>query len=193
MRPLDLDPHHGLDGVGIDGGRGGPIAARARGIVGVIAVIGLLAMIAEAVFRVLRGPGGWLVRAGEIVVAIAAVYAIWFGLSYGGIVSLMPAICMDMFGARAVASIVGTLYSAAAFGNLLGPIVLAPLFDTVGRKPLIAGTYILSGTLLLMVCPNSFLTFSASTSGVLKPTATSLVKWSPPMGIAPLCAAMPSQ
>jgi hypothetical protein len=47
-------------------------------IVGVIAVIGLLAMIAEAIVRVLRGPGGWLVRTGEIVVALAAVYAIWF-------------------------------------------------------------------------------------------------------------------
>jgi MFS family permease len=34
-------------------------------------------------------------------------------------------------------------------GNLLGPIVLGGLFDSVGRKPMIAGTYILSGLLLL--------------------------------------------
>ncbi|HTU82979.1 MAG TPA: hypothetical protein VMF61_12665, partial [Candidatus Acidoferrales bacterium] len=47
-------------------------------VIGVIAVIGALAMIAEAVVRVLRGPGGWLVRSGEILVALAAVYAIWF-------------------------------------------------------------------------------------------------------------------
>ncbi|MHB8146129.1 MAG: serine hydrolase domain-containing protein [Vulcanimicrobiaceae bacterium] len=47
-------------------------------VIGVIAVIGAIAMIAEAVVRVLRGPGGWLVRTGEILVAIAAVYAIWF-------------------------------------------------------------------------------------------------------------------
>jgi MFS family permease len=39
---------------------------------------------------------------------------------------------------------------AFAAGNLLGPIVLGPLFDTVGRKPMIAGTYILSGILLLI-------------------------------------------
>ena len=39
---------------------------------------------------------------------------------------------------------------AFAVGNLLGPIVLGPLFDTVGRKPMIAGTYILSGVLLLI-------------------------------------------
>jgi MFS family permease len=39
---------------------------------------------------------------------------------------------------------------AFAAGNLLGPIILGPLFDTVGRKPMIAGTYILSGVLLLI-------------------------------------------
>ena len=39
---------------------------------------------------------------------------------------------------------------AFAAGNLLGPIVLGPLFDTVGRKIMISGTYILSGVLLLI-------------------------------------------
>ena len=37
-----------------------------------------------------------------------------------------------------------------AVGNLLGPLLLGRLFDTVGRKPMIAGTYILSGGLLLV-------------------------------------------
>lgn len=46
--------------------------------IGVVAVIGALAMIAETVLRVLRGPGGWLVRIGEILVGLAAIYAIWF-------------------------------------------------------------------------------------------------------------------
>jgi MFS family permease len=36
-----------------------------------------------------------------------------------------------------------------AVGNLLGPLTLARLFDTVGRKPMIAGTYLLSGGLLV--------------------------------------------
>jgi len=35
-----------------------------------------------------------------------------------------------------------------ALGNVLGPIVIGHLFDTVGRKPMIAATYILSGLLL---------------------------------------------
>jgi MFS family permease len=35
-----------------------------------------------------------------------------------------------------------------AFGNLLGPLVLGRLFDTVGRRPMIATTYVLSGLLI---------------------------------------------
>jgi len=37
---------------------------------------------------------------------------------------------------------------AFSIGNLIGPLVLGPLFDTVGRKKMISGTYILSGALL---------------------------------------------
>ncbi|HET6655699.1 MAG TPA: MFS transporter [Gammaproteobacteria bacterium] len=35
-----------------------------------------------------------------------------------------------------------------ALGNFLGPLVLGPLFDTVGRRPMIAGTYTISALLL---------------------------------------------
>jgi MFS family permease len=35
-----------------------------------------------------------------------------------------------------------------AFGNVLGPLVLGPLFDSIGRKPMIAFTYAVSGVLL---------------------------------------------
>ncbi|HKE35988.1 MAG TPA: hypothetical protein VKB39_01060, partial [Candidatus Baltobacteraceae bacterium] len=52
-------------------------------VIGIIALIGGLAMIAEAVMRVRSGPGGWLVRSGEIVVALAGVYGIWFLLVFG--------------------------------------------------------------------------------------------------------------
>jgi len=41
------------------------------------------------------------------------------------------------------------LYGLAfSIGNLIGPLVLAPLFDTVGRRKMISGTYLLSGVLL---------------------------------------------
>jgi MFS family permease len=35
-----------------------------------------------------------------------------------------------------------------ALGNLLGPLTIGRLFDTIGRKQMIAGTYIVSGVLL---------------------------------------------
>ena len=62
-----------------------------------------------------------------------ALFALWFGLSYGGIVSLLPALCMDLFGARAVSSIIGTLYTGAAVGNLFGPVLAGAMFDARGR------------------------------------------------------------
>ena len=37
-----------------------------------------------------------------------------------------------------------------AAGNFAGRCSLSPLFDTVGRKPMIAGTYLLSGALLIV-------------------------------------------
>ncbi len=61
-----------------------------------------------------------------------AVFALWMGVSYGGIVSLMPALCMDFYGARAVSSVIGILYTGAAFGNLLGPFVAGWVFDRSG-------------------------------------------------------------
>lgn len=39
---------------------------------------------------------------------------------------------------------------AFAVGNFIGPLVLGPLFDSIGRRKMIAGTYILSGVLLAM-------------------------------------------
>ncbi|PUE11446.1 hypothetical protein B9Z51_03885 [Limnohabitans sp. T6-5] len=64
---------------------------------------------------------------------LLVVFALWFGLSYGSIVSLLPAICMDYFGGKSVASVVGTLYSGAALGNLLGPVLAGAVFDHSGH------------------------------------------------------------
>jgi MFS family permease len=38
-----------------------------------------------------------------------------------------------------------------ALGNFVGPLVLGPLFDTIGRKPMITFTYAISGILLAVV------------------------------------------
>jgi len=111
----------GLIGIGSIVGRFaiGGLADR----LGRIASIVLLEASLGASYLLWLGAGGY---------PALAVFALWLGLSYGGIVSLMPAICMDLFGARAVSSILGTLYSGAAFGNLLGPVLAGVVFDSTG-------------------------------------------------------------
>ena len=44
----------------------------------------------------------------------------------------------------------GYYYVVIAIGNFLGPLLLGRFFDTVGRKPMIAGTYVGSGVLLFV-------------------------------------------
>jgi MFS family permease len=46
---------------------------------------------------------------------------------------------------------VGWYIAAFAVGNFAGPLVLGRFFDSVGRRPMIAGTYILSGILLAIM------------------------------------------
>ena len=43
---------------------------------------------------------------------------------------------------------IGIYFFPFAFGNLLGPLLLGPLFDTVGRRPMILATYVASGVIL---------------------------------------------
>jgi MFS family permease len=96
-----------------------------------------LAMVSMGLcFLVWWAAGGW---------GAMALFSLWMGLSYGGIVSLMPAMCMDLFGARAVSAIIGTLYTGAAAGNLLGPWLAGAVFDATGSyTPVIWGCLLLS-------------------------------------------------
>ncbi len=52
-------------------------------VLGVLAIAGGVAIVLEAAWRIVRGPGGWLCRAGEAVLALCAIYAIWAILAYG--------------------------------------------------------------------------------------------------------------
>jgi len=46
-------------------------------VLGVLAILGGIAIILEAAWRIGRGPGGWLARAGELLLGLCAVYGIW--------------------------------------------------------------------------------------------------------------------
>src|SRR6202789_1040797 len=45
---------------------------------------------------------------------------------------------------------IGLYLLPLAIGNFCGPLLLGPLFDTIGRKAMIAGTFAISGLLLLV-------------------------------------------
>lgn len=123
--------------------------AQAVGLVGLIGIgslVGRLVIgaLADRLGRTLtlvlmQGAMGatYLLWAGAASYPMFALFALCFGLSYGGIVSLLPALCMDYFGARAVASIIGMLYSGAALGNLLGPVLAGLVFDHTGSYGLV--------------------------------------------------------
>lgn len=52
-------------------------------VLGALAFLGGLAMIANGVSRATSGPGGWLVRVGDIVLALAGLYGLWVIWDYG--------------------------------------------------------------------------------------------------------------
>ena len=55
-------------------------------LLGVLAILGSLAMIANAVLRLRMGPGGVLARGGELVLGLAGIYGIW-GVIHLGLAS----------------------------------------------------------------------------------------------------------
>jgi MFS family permease len=65
---------------------------------------------------------------------------------YNAIFFTYALVLTDFFGIAADA--VGWYLLPFAAGNFLGPLLLGRLFDTIGRKPMIAFTYALSGILL---------------------------------------------
>ena len=58
-----------------------------------------------------------------------AVFALSYGVFYGGFVAILPALTMDYFGGRHVSGIIGVLYTSIAFGTLIGPSAAGFAFD----------------------------------------------------------------
>ena len=101
-----------------------------------------------------RGPMG----IGEIAGVVFKMYPkrTFVGLSlftgqaflYNAIFFTYALVLTEIYGVSA--SSVGLYLLPFAVGNFLGPLLLGRFFDTIGRKPMIAGTYILSGILLII-------------------------------------------
>ncbi|KRC70916.1 MFS transporter permease [Achromobacter sp. Root83] len=65
-----------------------------------------------------------------------ALFALAFGVFYGGWVALLPAVVMDYFGGRHVSGIIGMLYTSVAFGTLIGPVAAGYAYDLGGSYAL---------------------------------------------------------
>jgi MFS family permease len=101
-----------------------------------------------------RGPMG----IGEIARVVFKMYPkrTFVGLSlftgqaflYNAIFFTYALVLTEIYGVSA--SSVGLYLLPFAVGNFAGPLLLGRFFDTIGRKPMIAGTYILSGILLII-------------------------------------------
>lgn len=61
--------------------------------------------------------------------AMLIVFAVVFGLFYGGWVAILPAIVADFFGAKNVGAIIGILYTSVAIGTLVGPSGAGYIYD----------------------------------------------------------------
>jgi MFS family permease len=72
---------------------------------------------------------------------LLALFAVLFGMFYGAYVALLPAIVMDLYGARAVSAIIGFLYTGAGIGTLIGPWLAGRAYDVLGAYdvPILAG------------------------------------------------------
>jgi len=89
---------------------------------------------------------------------------------------------------------VGYYIAAFAISNFIGPLVLGPFFDSVGRVRMIAGTYIISGILLavtgfmlgslngLTLTLMGAITFFFASAGA---SAAYLTRSAPPPGVSP--------
>jgi MFS family permease len=70
-----------------------------------------------------------------------AIFALAYGVVYGGWVAVLPSVVMDFFGGRNVSGIIGILYTSVAFGTLVGPSAAGFVFDATHSYavPIVAG------------------------------------------------------
>lgn len=58
-----------------------------------------------------------------------ALFAVLFGVFYGGWVAILPAVVADLFGTRHASRVIGVLYTSVAVGTLVGPSAAGFIYD----------------------------------------------------------------
>jgi len=77
--------------------------------------------------------------------------ALVFGFSYGGVVTLLPPLCGDLFGRARVASVVGTIFAVAGAPAAVGPWGAGWLYDLLGGYDLAFGGAVVLNLLALVL------------------------------------------
>jgi MFS family permease len=102
-----------------------------------------------------------------------AVFALAYGVFYGGFVAILPALVMDYFGGRNVGAIIGVLYTSVAFGTLIGPSAAGFAFDVSHSYTvpilLSAGCNVIAALIILMTSRSAAPTAAAPTATAPKP------------------------
>lgn len=65
-------------------------------------------------------------------VSMFYIFAVVFGVAYGGEISLIPIITGHYFGLKALGVVVGSVISAACLGAAIGPLLSGIIFDSTG-------------------------------------------------------------
>lgn len=94
-------------------------------------------LLASLTFAVAASFALWALASGMIQLAL---FALTFGMSYGGCVGLYPAVAADLFGTRNIGAVIGYLYTAVGIAALIGPTAAGFIFDHTGSYsgPIIA-------------------------------------------------------
>ncbi len=75
---------------------------------------------------------------------LMVLYTLVLGIGYGGFIALSPAVVAERFGLEGLGGIIGTLYTAAAVGSLLGPPAAGALIDAFNYEVAITLAGVLS-------------------------------------------------
>ena len=88
---------------------------------------------------------------------LLGIFAVAFGSFYGGFVATAPSLTADYFGARALGSILGALYTCVAIGSFVGPPAAGWAYDLFGSYVgaiLLGAGLSFAGMLLILACPD---------------------------------------
>ena len=64
--------------------------------------------------------------------SLLALFALAMGVSYGGAVTLTPAVVAELFGTQGLGATLGALYTSGGFGAMVGPPLVGLIIDRTG-------------------------------------------------------------